>query len=321
MLNFQRTLKQAVSFAGIGVHSGNQITVELRPAGANTGIVFQRVDLPGKPYIKADAFAVFDTSLATRVGSQQIYVSTIEHLMAALFGFGIDNVVIEINNSEMPILDGSSAPFLVLLDEAGVQELSEPKKVLIVEKTIEVIDEKNPTRFIRIEPSKKPLISYAIDFAAVSAIGRQSISLDYTAKSFCELFSFARTFGLKEEIDFLHAKGLAKGGSLQNAIVVSRTDGVLNSQGLRNKQEFVMHKALDCIGDLHLIGMPILGHVIANKAGHDLHNKLARAILTATNSTRIVVPTAKESSRLKALLTYPKSLAELKANLIGLATG
>lgn len=321
MINFQRTLKRSVSFSGIGVHSGNLITVELRPAAANTGVIFQRVDLPGKPYIKADAFSVFDTSLATRIGSQHAYVSTIEHLMAAFFGFGIDNVIVEINNSEMPILDGSSAPFLVLLDEVGVEELKEPKKVLIVEKTIEVVDEKNPTRFVRIEPSKKPLISYAIDFGNVAAIGRQAISLDYTAKSFCELFAFARTFGLKEEIDFLHSKGLAKGGSLENAIVVSRTDGVLNSQGLRNEQEFVMHKALDCIGDLHLVGMPILGHVIANKAGHDLHNKLARAILTATESTRVFVPSAKDSSRLKALLTYPKSLEELKINLTGLAIG
>ncbi|WGL61336.1 UDP-3-O-acyl-N-acetylglucosamine deacetylase [Pigmentibacter sp. JX0631] len=321
MTNFQRTLRRSVSFSGIGVHSGNLISVEIRPAVANTGVLFQRTDLPGKPYIKADPFAVFDTSLATRIGNQQVYVSTIEHLMAALYGFGIDNAIIEINNSEMPILDGSSAPFLVLLDEAGIQELSEPKKVIIVENTIEVVDEKNPTRFVRIEPSKKPIISYAIDFGNVEAIGRQAISLDYTAKSFCELFSFARTFGLKEEIDFLHSKGLAKGGSLDNAIVVSRTTGVMNAKGLRNAQEFVMHKALDCIGDLHLIGMPVLGHVIANKAGHDLHNKLARAILTNTSATRVFVPNAKDTNRLKALLTYPKSLSELKTNLVGLATG
>ncbi|MGY3803039.1 UDP-3-O-acyl-N-acetylglucosamine deacetylase [Pigmentibacter ruber] len=321
MTNFQRTLKRSVSFSGIGVHSGNLISVEIRPAAANTGVLFQRVDLPGKPYIKADPFSVFDTSLATRIGTQQVYVSTIEHLMAALYGFGIDNAIIEINNSEMPILDGSSAPFLVLLDEAGVQELSEPKKVIIVENTIEVVDEKNPTRFVRIEPSKKPVISYAIDFGNVEAIGRQSISLDYTAKSFCELFSFARTFGLKEEIDFLHSKGLAKGGSLDNAIVVSRTTGVMNAKGLRSAQEFVMHKALDCIGDLHLIGMPVLGHVIANKAGHDLHNKLARAILTNASATRIFVPNAKDTSRLKSILTYPKSLSELKTNLVGLAIG
>ena len=321
MNNFQRTLKRSVSFAGIGVHSGNLISVEIRPASANTGIVFQRTDLPGKPYIKADALSVFDTSLATRIGTSEAYVSTIEHLMAAFFGFGIDNAVISIDNSEMTILDGSSAPFLVLLSEAGIEELKEPRKVIIVEKTIEVVDEKNPARFIRIEPSKQPLISYAIDFENIVAIGRQSISMDYTAKAFCEYFSFARTFGLKEDIDFLHSGGLAKGGSIENAIVVSRTEGVLNSQGLRNEQEFVKHKALDCIGDLHLIGMPILGHVIAHKAGHDLHNKLARAILSEVSSRKIIIPSAKETSRLKSLLSFPKSLAEVQVNFNGLAIG
>jgi len=142
MSNFQRTLKRSVSFKGVGVHSGNLISVEIRPASANTGIIFQRTDLPNKPYISANAQSVYDTSLATRIGSPQADVSTIEHLMAAFFGFGIDNAIVEIDNSEVPILDGSSAPFLVLLDEAGVVELKEPRKVLIVEKTIEVVDEK-----------------------------------------------------------------------------------------------------------------------------------------------------------------------------------
>ncbi len=321
MNNFQRTLKCSVSFAGVGVHSGNLISVEIRPASANTGIIFQRTDLSGKPYIKADALSVFDTSLATRVGTPQVYVSTIEHLMAAFFGFGIDNAIVSIDNSEMPILDGSSAPFLVLLNEAGIEILKEPRKVLIVEKTIEVVDERNPTRFIRIEPSKQPLISYAIDFGNIAAIGRQSISMDYTAKAFCEFFSFARTFGLKEEVDYMYSRGLAKGGSMENAILVSRTEGILNAQGLRNEQEFVKHKALDCIGDLHLIGMPILGHVIAHKAGHDLHNKLARAILEEVSSRKIILPSAREANRLKALLTFPKSLAEVQVNLSGLAIG
>lgn len=321
MANFQRTLKRSVFFTGIGVHSGNLISVEIRPASANTGIIFQRTDLPNKPYIKADALAVYDTSLATRIGDSQVYVSTIEHLMAAFFGFGIDNAIISIDNSEMTILDGSSAPFLVLLDEAGVQELKEPRKLLIVEKTIEVVDEKNPTRFIRVEPSKQPLISYAIDFGSAAAIGRQHVSMPYTAKAFCESFSFARTFCLKEEIDFMHARGLARGGSMENAIVVSKTDGVLNSQGLRNEHEFVKHKALDCIGDLHLLGMPILGHVIAHKAGHDLHNKLARAILAETSSRKIFLPSSREAARFKSLLSFPKSLAEVQVNFASLAIG
>ncbi|APJ04978.1 UDP-3-O-acyl-N-acetylglucosamine deacetylase [Silvanigrella aquatica] len=321
MNNFQRTLKRSVSFSGVGVHSGNLISVEIRPAAANTGIVFQRTDLPNKPYIKANAEAVFDTSLATRIGSPQAYISTIEHLMAAFFGFGIDNAIVAVNNSEMPILDGSSAPFLVLLNEAGIEELKEFRKILIVEKTIEVVDEKNPTRFIRIEPSKKPLISYVIDFGGVAAIGRQSVTMDYTAKAFCESFSFARTFGLKEEIEFLFSRGLAKGGSMENAILVSRTEGVLNAHGLRHELEFVQHKVLDCIGDLHLMGMPLLGHVIAHKAGHDLHNKLARAILENVSARTIRVPSVREANRLKSLLTFPKSLEEVQVSLSGLAVG
>jgi len=321
MNNFQRTLKRSVSFSGVGVHSGNIISVEIRPASANTGILFQRTDLPNKPYIKANPTAVFDTSLATRIGNPQAYISTIEHLMAAFFGFGIDNAIVAIDNCEMPILDGSSAPFLVLLNEVGIEELKEARKVLIVEKTIEVVDEKNPTRFIRIEPSKKPLLSYVIDFNGVAAIGRQSVTMDYTAKAFCESYSFARTFGLKEEVDFLHSRGLAKGGSMENAIVVSRTDGVLNTQGLRHELEFVKHKALDCIGDLHLIGMPILGHVIAHKAGHDLHNKLARAVLENASATSIIVPSVREINRLESLLTFPKSLEDVQVTLNGLAVG
>ncbi|KAB8030966.1 UDP-3-O-acyl-N-acetylglucosamine deacetylase [Fluviispira multicolorata] len=321
MLNFQRTLKRSVSFSGVGVHSGSVISVEIRPASANTGFVFQRTDLPNKPYIKADVNSVFDTTLATRIGSLEASVSTIEHLMAAFFGFGIDNAIISINNSEMPILDGSSVPFLTLFDEVGIEVLKEPRKVVVIEKVIEVVDEKNPSRFIRVEPSKKPLISYVIDFAGAAAIGRQSISMNYTAKAFCEEFSFARTFCLKEDIDYMHSRGLAKGGSMENAIVVSKTEGVMNRQGLRNDQEFVKHKTLDCIGDLHMLGMPILGHVIAHKAGHDLHNKLARAILAEVSCRSIFVPSAKEAARLKALLSFPKSLSEIERNLIGLAIG
>lgn len=321
MNNFQRTLKRPVSFAGVGVHSGKLISVEIRPASANTGIVFQRTDLPDKPYIQATALSVFDTNLATRIGSHQVSVSTIEHLMAAFFGFGVDNAIVSIDNSEMPILDGSSAPFLVLLNEAGIEELSEPRKVLVVKKTIEVVDEKNPTRFIRIEPSKRPFISYVIDFKDVSAIGRQSVSMDYTAKAFCEFFSFARTFGLKEEVDYMHSIGLAKGGSMENAVLVSKKEGILNVQGLRNEHEFVKHKVLDCIGDLHLIGMPILGHIIAHKAGHDLHNKLARALLEEVSSRKIILPSYKEEHRFKAVLTFPKSLTDVCINLNGLAVG
>lgn len=323
MKNFQRTIKQTISFSGIAVHSGDMVHVEVRPASANTGILFQRLDLPGSPYIKASPENVFDTSLATRIGSPDVYVSTIEHLMAAFFGFGIDNAIVSLDNCEMPILDGSAAPFLVLLDEAGICELKEQRKILVIKETIEIIDEKNPTRFIRIEPSKKPLISYAIDFASSEVIGRQQISMDYTAFAFCEEFSYARTFGIKEEVEYIRSKGLAKGASMQNAIVVSKQEGLLNKKGLRNDLEFVKHKALDCIGDLYLLGCPILGHVIANKAGHDLHSKLALAILNQTKSRKIFVPSAKDilSPSFKDLLSFPKSLLDINKSLVGLAVG
>ena len=323
MKNFQRTLKHSISFSGVALHSGDMVHVEIRPASANTGIVFQRIDIPGMPYIKASPEHVFDTSLATRIGSPDVYVSTIEHLMAAFFGFGIDNAIVALDNCEMPILDGSAAPFLVLLDEAGIQELKEPRKVLVIHETIEIIDEKNPDRFIRIEPSKKALISYAIDFSGSKFIGRQQITLDYSAQAFCEEFSYARTFCLKEEVEYMRSRGLAKGGSMQNAVVVSKQDGLLNEKGLRNEFEFVKHKALDCIGDLHLLGAPILGHIIAHKAGHDLHNRLARAILSQTKSRKIFVPSAKEilTPSFKDLLSFPKSLLDINRSLVGLAVG
>ncbi len=325
MSNFQRTLKQSISFSGVALHSGDVVHIEIRPASANTGIVFQRVDIPGKPYIKACPEQVFDTSLATRIGNPDVYVSTIEHLMAAFFGFGIDNAIVALDNCEIPILDGSAAPFLVLLDEAGVCVLKEPRKVFVISKAIEIIDEKNPSRFIRIEPSKKPLISYAIDFLGSGSefIGRQQITMDYTALAFCEEFSYARTFCLKEEIEYMLSKGLARGGSMQNAVVVSRQEGLLNAKGLRNEFEFVKHKALDCIGDMHLLGAPILGHIIAHKAGHDLHNKLARAILNDTKSRKSFVPSAKEvlSSTYKDLLSFPTTLLDINKSLVGLVVG
>jgi UDP-3-O-[3-hydroxymyristoyl] N-acetylglucosamine deacetylase len=323
MSHFQRTIKRSVSFSGVAVHSGHIVHVEIHPALANTGIVFQRVDLPGKPFIKASSENVFDTSLATRIGTPDCYVSTIEHLMAAFFGFGIDNAIVCVDNCELPILDGSSAPFLILLDEASIRELKAPRQILVIKEAIEIIDENNPTRFIRIEPSKKSRISYSIDFAKSDFIGSQKISMEYNPFAFCEEFSYARTFCLKEEIDYMRSIGLARGGSMENALVVCRQDGLLNTKGLRSEYEFVKHKALDCIGDLHLLGAPILGHVIAHKAGHDLHNKLARAIFAQVHARQIFVPTAKEllSPMFKELLSFPKSLLDVNQNLIGLAVG
>lgn len=316
MENRQRTLKSTVRFNGVGLHSGELVDVEIRPAAANTGIVFIREDLPGKPAIKAAPENVFDTTLATRLGTPTEYISTVEHLMAAFFGLGIDNAFVSVNSFELPIVDGSSAPFLVMLDEAGIVELEDFRRVLVVKKPIEVVDPKNPSRFIRVEPARKPWISYLIDFDKAAAIGRQQISMEYSGKVFCEEYAFARTFCLAEEVAYMQSRGLAKGGSLDNAVVVSRTDGVMNQNGLRADTEFVRHKILDCIGDLALVGMPILGHVIASKAGHDLHTRLAKVLMTVAQTHEVVVPKARDLAQWKELFTFPKSLADVRGTAI-----
>ena len=279
----QRTLKRSIRFSGVGLHSGAIVNVDLHPASANSGIVFVRTDLPGRPEIKATANAVFDTTLATRIGTPDVSVSTVEHFLAATFGLGVDNIRVELDSYELPILDGSSAPFLVLLDDAGIEILDTPKKMFVIQRPIEVVDPKNPTRFIRLEPTKGiPSITYAIDFAGTKIIGNQSITMEFSGEAFCREFSYARTFCMVEEVEFMQSRGLALGGSLENAIVVSKDrEGVLNQNGLRSKNEFVRHKVLDCIGDLALVGGIVVGQVFANKAGHDLHTALAKKILEA----------------------------------------
>jgi len=308
----QRTVAKTFSFEGIGLHSGKPVHVEIRPAKANTGLCFRRSDIQGAPMVKASPKNVLDTILATRLGPQESPLSTIEHLMAAFFAFGIDNAIVEVDNFEIPILDGSALPFLILLEEAGIQELEAHKDWLVVHKTIEVSDPKHPDRFIRIEPSKKPQLSYAIDFPQTSVIGKQLIHLSYTGNDFCQELSFARTFCLAEDIAFMKNKGLALGGSLENALVVSTSLGVVNEKGMRSKDECVRHKALDCMGDLALLGKPILGHIIASKAGHDLHTKLALAVeLALETSKQVEVKSSLERSFL-TFPDFPKTLATFK---------
>lgn len=321
-MSMQRTLKTSVNFEGMGLHSGNVVHMEIRPAAANTGIVFQRIDLPNKPYIKASAENVFNCNLATSIGSPDCFVTTVEHLMSAFYGFGVDNAIVTIDSPEVPILDGSAAPFLVLLDEAGIQELSVARKVFHVTQTVEVVDANNPQRFIRVEPSSTPLVTYLIDFANSQTIGLQQHTMSLTGEAFCEEAAFARTFCLAEEVEFMRSRGLAKGGSLANAIVVSK-DGVLNTSGLRDAQEFVRHKILDCMGDLALLGMPLIGHVIANKAGHDLHTQLVQKLALQAAEHNVFIPSAaKELDLIGAILKYPVSLADVRRNLAsGLVVG
>jgi len=318
----QRTLKKNVEFSGIGLHTGVPVRVEVRPAPAGTGVVFVREDLPGRPHIKASPHNVFDTTLATRIGTPEAFVSTVEHFLSAMFGLGIDNAYVSVDNYELPILDGSAAPFLVLLDEAGIEELSTPRTFFVVKHAVEIVDPRNPQRFIRVEPSREPLVSYSIDFDGTKAIGRQTLTLPLNGETFCREFSYARTFCLFEEVEYMKSKGLARGGSLDNAIVVSRAEGVMNVNGLRTENEFVRHKILDCVGDLALLGMPLVGHVIAHKAGHDLHTALARKLLDTAGEHRLVVENTREASSIRSYVRFPRALADLDALLTArLVTG
>lgn len=305
-------MARTIRHCGIGLHSGRQIRLEIHPAAANSGIRFVRTDLHPQVEIVAQPQAVFDTALATRIGSPEAYISTIEHLMAALFGLGIDNARVCVDAQEMPIVDGSSVPWLILLDEAGVEDLGVPRAVRVVKKPIEVVDPRDPHRFIRIEPSKEPRITYSIDFKNNALIGSQSLTLSLTGRSFCEALSHARTFCTAEEVDYMRSRGLAQGGSLENAIVVSRTQGLLNTAGLRIPDEFVRHKILDCIGDLALVGTPVIGHIIAHRAGHDLHTMLAKTLVSDSSAVELkTLPSRSSRNPLARLLDFPSSLAEI----------
>ena len=315
MLN-QRTLKDTIEFEGIALHSGEMVEVKIHPAPANTGIRFVRSDIDTSFEILANPKSVVDTTLSTRIGKGSAQISTIEHLMAAFYGLGIDNAIVEVDNIEIPVLDGSSVPYLTLMDEVGVEEQNEPKKIIEITKTIEILDDKDPTKFIRIEPSKGASITYGIDYPHAPSIGVQNVRMDYTPTSFLEQCSFARTFGLFTEVDYLRSIGLAKGGSMENAVVFHPQDGVMNSEGLRNELECVRHKVLDCVGDLMLLGAHVQGDIYANKGSHELHTKLALAIEQQTDARRYVVPSA-APSLVNLLGQIPKSLEEVRERMVG----
>lgn len=308
----QRTVARTIRHSGVGLHSGLPVQIEIQPADANSGVRFIRTDLHPQTEIKATPQAVFDTTLATRIGGPDAYISTVEHLMAALFGLGIDNARVLVDGPELPIVDGSAVPWLILLDEAGIEELSMPRSVRVVKKTVEVVDPRDPSRFIRVEPSREPHITYSIDFKNSKLIGEQTVTMALSGRSFCEQLAHARTFCTAEEVDYMRSRGLARGGSLENAIVVSRASGLLNAQGLRSPDEFVRHKLLDCIGDLALLGTPLIGHVIAHKAGHDLHTALAKELFSESECVELLSPkVGRQKKSSTKLADFPASLAEL----------
>jgi UDP-3-O-[3-hydroxymyristoyl] N-acetylglucosamine deacetylase len=260
---YQRTLCQDVGFSGIGLHSGKKVRLTLKPAPINNGIKFVRKDLPDNPTIPARFNCVVDTSLATVIGSEGVIVSTIEHLMACLAGLSIDNVTVELDSYEVPVMDGSAGPFTRMIMDAGIQEQEAPRHFFALKEPIEL---EHNGKFVGAYPDTTFKITCNIDFEH-PLIGKQSCSIEVEDHIFKREISGARTFGFLHEVEYMKRYGLARGGSLDNALVIDDND-ILNNEGLRYKDEFVRHKLLDCIGDFSLLGMPILAHIVTVKSGH-----------------------------------------------------
>lgn len=280
---YQRTLARPISFTGIGLHLGSKVNVTIRPADADNGIVFVRTDLPDHVEIKADVENVVDTKFATTLGHNGAKISTVEHLLAAFLGLGIDNAIIEIDSSEVPIMDGSASPFVYLLRTAGIKVQNRFKRFLVIKKPIKVSD---GDKKVILAPLKGLKITYTVEFDH-HLISRQSCAMEFSNGVFEREICRARTFGFLKEIEVLRANGFAKGGSLDNSIVLGDFR-VLNEDGLRFPDEFVRHKILDSIGDLSLLGVPVIGHLIAYKSGHALNHKLIKKVVSNRKSWRLV---------------------------------
>jgi len=281
----QRTLKTPVRATGVGLHSGVKVEMTLRPAAPNSGIVFRRMDLDPPAELKADPYLVTDTRLCSMLESGAAKVSTVEHLMSALAGLGIDNLIVDLTGPEIPIMDGSSAPFVFLLQSAGIIEQAAAKQYVRIIKPIEVRDGDKWARFV---PHNGFKVEFTIDFKhPVFDKSGKTVSIDFADEAYTKEVARARTFGFMHEVEALRNSGLALGGSLDNAIVMDEFR-VLNQDGLRYDDEFVKHKVLDAIGDLYLLGHPIIGAFEAYKSGHALNNALLRELLQHQESWETV---------------------------------
>ncbi len=285
MFDYQKTIENIVSCSGIGLHTGNQISLTLLPAAVDTGIIFKRTDVTDKDnVIHANYLNVNETTLCTTINNDAgVKVATIEHLMAALWGCGIDNCIIELNGPEVPIMDGSSEPFVFLLECAGKQKQGRMRKIIEVLKEIKVEGQKNG-EFLTISPADDFSVNLKIDFGD-NVIAQQEGTFESNSFSFKNDLCRARTFGFAHEVDYLRSKGLLKGGSLDNAIVVGK-DKILNEGSLRYNDEFVRHKILDCIGDIFLAGAYFKGQLTGFKSGHGLNNQLLRAFFADKDAWR-----------------------------------
>lgn len=281
----QRTLKNVIRATGVGLHSGEKVYLTLRPAPVNTGVVFSRIDLDPPVEIPARADLVSETSMCTSLNQNGVRVATIEHLMAALAGMGIDNVYIDISAAEIPIMDGSAGPFVFLLQSAGIVEQSAAKRFIRIKHPVEVRD---GDKWVRFEPFDGFKVTMTIDFDHPAFKGRsQHVELDFSTASFVKEVSRARTFGFLSQIEAMRARNLALGGSMDNAIVIDDYR-VLNEDGLRYEDEFVKHKVLDAIGDIYLLGSSLLGAFSGYKSGHALNNQLLHALFADQTAWEMV---------------------------------
>ncbi|WP_419811552.1 UDP-3-O-acyl-N-acetylglucosamine deacetylase [Bacterioplanoides sp.] len=281
----QRTLKNTIRATGVGLHSGEKVYLKLKPAPVNSGIVFRRVDLDPVVDIPANAVSVGETTLSTTLVKDHAKVDTVEHLLSAMAGLGIDNAIVELSAQEVPIMDGSSGPFVFLIQSAGLAEQDAPKRFIRIKRKVEVRDGDKVASFVPYEGFK---VSFEIDFDhPVLKQSVQKASLDFSSTSYVKEVSRARTFGFTKDIEYMRSKNLALGGSVKNAIVVDDYR-VVNEDGLRYDDEFVKHKILDAVGDLYLLGHSLIGEYVGYKSGHGLNNLLLRELLQQEDAWEFV---------------------------------
>lgn len=281
----QRTLKNVIRATGVGLHTGEKVYLTLRPAPVDSGIIFRRVDTPQLIEVRACPENVSDTRLSTTLEHNGARVSTVEHLMSAFAGLGIDNAYVDLTAAEVPIMDGSAGPFVFLIQSAGVDEQAAPKRFIRIRKTVEIEDN---GKWVRFEPWDGFKVSFIIDFDhPIFRNSTQVACIDFSTTSFVKEISRARTFGFMRQLEALRQNGLARGGGLDNAIVMDDFR-ILNEDGLRYEDEFVKHKILDAIGDLYLLGHPLIGAFSACKSGHALNNRLLRALVADADAWELV---------------------------------
>ena len=298
----QRTLNNTIRATGVGLHSGEKVYLTLKPAPVDSGIIFRRVDLEPVVDIPANALQVGETTLSTTLVKAHAKVDTVEHLLSAMAGLGIDNAIVELSAQEVPIMDGSSGPFVFLLQSAGIAEQDAPKKFIRIKRKIEVREGDKIASFVPYNGFK---VSFEIDFD--HPVFRQSVqkaSLDFSSTSYVKEVSRARTFGFTKDLEYMRSKNLALGGSVKNAIVVDDYR-VLNEDGLRYDDEFVKHKILDAVGDLYLLGHSLIGEFVGYKSGHGLNNRLLRELLKHEDAWEFVEFTESEA----APITYMRPAA------------